>query len=240
MLSPFQHVMIQKKQAAAGATRPVLASKNKNEFALRLLELKTDLDVLKNINSISDKISHKRDVLIPKWRPFIHAYLSGENHHDDHPIISTFIVWLFDVGEHGEFIILCERAIDKKIPTPEFIKRDWQTFCADSIYKWADEQVTLGLSFNPYFSIIFEKIQNGQWRLFEKISANFYKLAGQQLLRDENGEIKASHIGNIETLEKALALLTRADELNPKIGVGDLIKNRIPSRINALKTGTNL
>ena len=240
MLSPFQRaVAIKKQDLVTGTKRQHLNVTSNCDLELQLLELDNDKKTLKNFDAIADKIAHKRDVLIPKYRPIVELYLeSGAK--QENQIFTTFTIWLFDISEIDTFIKYCFFAIKNDIPTPGFVKRHWATFCADSVYQWSEKQIETGNSIEPYFSFVFEKIQSCEFRLFEKVSAKYYKLSALQLLRNENGEVKVTHVCDIETLKKALAFLIKADELNPKIGVSDLIKNRIPSRIKALETGKNL
>ena len=240
MLSPFQRaVAIKKQDLVTGTKRQHLHVTSNCDLELQLLELDNDKKTLKNITSIADKIAHKRDVLVPKYLHGIDKYIEAGAKHPC-AIFSTVLVWLFDISDLDTFIKWCIIAIDKKIPTPEHIKRNWETFCADSIFSWAEKQIEKGNSIDPYFSFVFEKIQSCEWRLFEKISAKYYKLSALQLLRNDDGEVKITHVCDIKTLKKALDFLIKADELNPKVGVSDLIKNRIPSRIKALETGKNL
>ncbi|PMN68405.1 phage terminase small subunit [Enterovibrio norvegicus] len=240
MVSPIR-AMREKMKAdrnSAGETLPVIAA-SPDTLELRLIELEADRQTLKSFNAIADKIEHKRTVLMPKYRPVAEAYLVGSTTYEN-PIFSEVVLWLFDIGELDTFIEWCLKAIELNVPTPERIKRDWQTFCADSIHQWATEQVKNGQSVEPYFSQVFERIQSDEWRLHEKVSAKFYKLAGQNLLRGEDGTVKATHVGDVETLTAALELLEKADQLDSKAQVSDLTKNRIPARIKALTDGTNL
>ena len=240
MLSPFQRAILKKQELLKNdPVMPVVKLQKIHDFGLLLVELDNDKKTLKNITSIADKIAHKRDVLVPKYLHGIDKYIEAGAKHPS-PIFSAVIVWLFDIGDLDTFIKWCIIAIEKNISTPENIKRNWETFCADSIFSWAEKQIEKGNSIEPYFSFVFEKIQSCEWRLFEKISAKYYKLSALQLLRNENGEVKVTHVCDIETLKKALDFLIKADELNPQVGVSDLIKNRIPSRIKALETGKNL
>lgn len=240
MTSPFQKAIREKRRAlAAGETSPVLASAEPDALQLRLLELEADRKVLKGIAAIEDKIEHKRTVLLPKYRPHAEAFLAqGANY--ENPLFSDVVLWLFDIGEMDTFMAWCDKAIELGVPTPEFIKRDWQTLCCDNVFDWSSEQLKQGNSAEPYLSQVLERLESRQWRVFEKVSAKIYKLSGQALLMDENGHVNVPMVGSIETLQTALARLTKANELHSKIGVGELINNRIPARIRALTDGTNL
>ncbi|WP_434357395.1 phage terminase small subunit [Parasalinivibrio latis] len=240
MTSPFQ-----KKKAAilaelaqqAGETLPARATASPDSLHIRLIEFDNDKKALKGFNAIADRVAHKRDVLIPKYRPVAEAYLeAGESY--ENPIFSALLVWLFDVGEMDTGIDWCLKAIERQLPTPGFLKRDWPTFLADTVFDWAEVQAERGQSVEPYFSQVFEKVLN-EWRLHEKVSAKWFKFAGYMLLRDENGKPRATAVGDLDTLEKAYALLARANELHGKIGVGTVM-NKVQSRINALRDGKNL
>ncbi|CZF83191.1 phage terminase small subunit [Grimontia marina] len=206
-------------------------------LTLPLMELEADKATLKSFNAIADKIAHKRTVLIPKYRPMADAFLNADDVHDN-PVFTHVVLWLFDVGEIHTFIEWCFVAIEKGLPSPSHIKRDWPTFCADSVYDWAHSQAEKGDSIEPYFSMVFEQVRH-HWRLHEKVVAKWYKLAGLQQLRDDTGKPNVTAIGDVEQLKEALALLTGAHECYDKIGVTDLIKNRIPARINALTAETD-
>ncbi|PKF51113.1 terminase [Enterovibrio nigricans] len=224
---------------SAGEPPPVIAAATTGSLELQLMELENDRAVLKGLNAISDKIEHKRSVLIPKYRPQVEAWLeSGVA--EENPIFSEMVIWFYDTGDMETFMAWVLKAIELALPTPERFKRDWQTFCADSVFDWADAQVKEGNAIDPYFTQVMERIHEGEWRVFERVSAKLYKLGGQYLLRDELGNVNVPSVGSVETLEKALAMLTKANDLHSKIGVGDLIKNRIPARIRALREGTNL
>lgn len=130
------------------------------------------------------------------------------------------------------------KAIELDLPTPENFRRDWPTFCADEVLAWAEKESERGHSIEPYFSQVFEKVEK-DWRLHEKVHAKWYKFAGLYLIRNEEGQPQATAIGNVETLEKALALLQHAHDKNSKVGVGTQIK-KIESRIRAINEGKNL
>lgn len=202
---------------------------------LLLAELENDKKVLKAFNRIEDKVEHKREVLVPKYKPAIQEYLeSGERF--DNPLLAMMVVWLFDIEDLETAIEWCDQAIDNELETP--FKRDFATFCADAVLKWAEKMAAQGHAIEPFFSQVFTKVRE-EWRINEQLTAKWYKFAGQLLLRDENGKPLASSVGDIETLEKAKALLTEAENQNPKVGVSTQL-DKIDQRIRALKDGTNL
>ncbi|MDO6706151.1 phage terminase small subunit [Photobacterium sp. 1_MG-2023] len=236
MVSPLKR---QRDQLLQSGTQSVAqaATVNTDSLHLRLIEFENDKKALKNFNAIADRIVHKRDVLVPKYRAVAEAYLAAGEHYEN-PIFTTLTLWLFDIGDLETAIAWCLKAIEMDLPTPENIKRDWPTFCADHVLEWAEREAERGHSIEPYFSQVFEKVMHG-WRLHEKVSAKWFKFAGYYLLRDDEGKPRPAAVGDIDTLEKAQALLQKAHEFYDKIGVKSVL-DRIPQRINALKDGKNL
>ncbi|MEZ8813755.1 phage terminase small subunit, partial [Vibrio alginolyticus] len=156
----------------------------------------------------------------------------------ENPIFTNMVVWLFDIKELDAAIEWCMKAIELDLPTPENFRRDWPTFCADEVLAWAEKESERGHSIEPYFSQVFDKVEK-EWRLHEKVHAKWYKFAGLYLIRNEEGQPQATAVGNVETLEKALALLQHAHDKNSKVGVGTQIK-KIEARIRAINEGKNL
>lgn len=211
----------------AGATLPISTPKHNHDVVL--LALENDKKHLKTLKTIGEKIQHKRG-LIPKW----------EAYKDNQTVFQHLVLWLADVGEIGEFINHVLIAIKNDISTPNFIKRDWATFCCDVVFDWAETQAKAGQSIEPHFSTIIEKLEKDEWLVHEKVAAKLFKLHGQQFLRDETGTVNCASVGNIDALETALHYLEKANSLHSKIGVGELIGVRIPQRIRALKENKNL
>lgn len=210
---------------------PRTTGDDKKSLHLLLLELDADLKTLKAFNRIEDKVQHKRDVLIPKFKPYVETYLaSGEQYQN--PLFSQLIIWLFDINDLDTAIDWCQQAIDREIDTPECMKRDFATFCADEVLAWAEKMAAQGHSVEPYFSQVFTKVRD-EWRINEKVTAKWFKFAGLYLLRDESGSPRATAVGDIETLEKALALLQEANNQYSNVGVGSVI-DKVLARIRAI------
>lgn len=201
---------------------------------LQLLELDADLGFLSGFNRIEDKVQHKRDVLIPKYRPYVDAYLeSGEKY--DNPVFAQLIIWLFDTSNLETAIKWCDIAIAQELDTPERFNRDFATFCADEVLKWAELMGSQGHSVEPYFSDVFYKVRE-KWRINEKLTAKWFKFAGLHLLRDKDGEPKATAVGDIQVLQKSFDYLEEADKQYGNVGV-KTIMDKVQQRIRAIKEG---
>lgn len=210
---------------------------NTESLHIKLIDFEEDRKYLRSLNSIAERVEHKRTVLVPKYKPYVEGYLKN-NERFDNPIFSHLVVWLFDIKELGTAIDWCMKAIERDLPTPDNFRRDWPTFCADEVLAWAESESERGHSIEPYFSKVFEKVEK-DWRLHEKVHAKWYKFAGLYLIRNEEGQPQATAIGNVATLEKALALLQHAHDKHCKVGVGTQIQ-KIEQRIRAINEGKNL
>lgn len=202
---------------------------------IRLVEFEQDKLKLKEFVQIAEKVNYKRNVLIPKYKPVVDAYLeAGESYQN--PIFTDLIIWLFDIGDLETAVSWLFKAIELDLPTPENFKRDsWAVVCADTVLDWADVQQKHGHSIEPYFSQVLEKIES-VWKLPEQLEAKWYKFAGYSLLLNDKGEPQPSLVGDIELLEKAKALLNKAEEKHDKIGVKTKIGD-IEQRIRAIQNG---
>ena len=232
-LAKARQQIIEKEERQQGEN--VIA--NPNSLHLLLAELETDLKVLKNFNRTDEKVEHKRDVLVPKYRTAVEDYLAGDEQFDN-PLFAQMVIWLFDIEDLDTAIEWCGIAIERGLDTPERFKRDFATFCADEVLAWSERMTEQCHSIEPYFSQVFEKVRN-EWSINEKPTAKWLKFAGLNLIRNDKGKPHAASVGNVETLQKAKVFLEEAHEQYAAIGVGTMIDN-IDQRIRALESGNNL
>lgn len=193
--------------------------------------LNQDVAYLQGLPTIADRVAYKRDELLPRWKPTVDAYLEGGSIYDN-PVFAWYVVWLFDAGDLDEALRLADVAIEQQQPTPENIKSRFPVFVADTVMSWAENTAAAGESVEPYFSQVFEKVAS-QWRLHEEITAKWFKFAGLMLLRDDNGQPRASAVEDVETLEKADVLLAQAEKFYKRVGVSTMRAN-IAARLRSL------
>ncbi len=74
------------------------------------------------------------------------------------------------------------------------------------------------------------------WRLHEQVTAKWFKFAGLELLRGDDGQKTASGVDDIDTLQKADQLLAIAEKHYHKIGV-KTSRQTIAARIRRLESG---
>lgn len=193
--------------------------------------LNQDVASLKDLPMTSDRVAHKRDVLLPKWMPTVTDYLNSGSVFV-HPVFAWCVVWLFDVGDLDKGLELADIAIAQHQPTPDNFRSTFPAFVADTVMAWAETTAVTGESIEPYFSRTFENVAT-RWRLHEEITAKWYKFAGLMLLRDDNGQPRATAVEDAETLEKAAVLLATAEKLYKRVGVTTMRK-QIAARLRSL------
>lgn len=237
MLSPAlrhrQRVMATQaaeKAAVTGQATGMVAS----SLHLQLIALEQDMKRLKAMARLSDKVALKRTELIPKYRPYVEQYLSlaalGTVYQN--PLFQHLIIWAFDVDDLDTAVTWALIAIEQNQRTPNYIKRNWAHFTADTVLAWAEEQAALGHAVDPWFSRVFDKVRL-VWRLNEQATAKWYKLAGCLLLRDKDGVPRPSALADSTVLEQADHWLALAEKTHRKVGVGTL-RRKIDMRLRAL------
>lgn len=185
-----------------------LASPANAQKHLKLMEvaLALDLERLSGIKSLDTRQQIKRDELLPKYMEYVERYRdSGLNH--PNPVLTQVVVWLFDTVqfELGLEVAQFAMAQDQQMP-PRFKRRDVQTFVADAVIDWAEAEYKAKRSPEPYVSDLLPFV-DGEWDLFEGITARYHKVIGLQALDSQDWD-------------KAITHFERAVELYPEIGVG--------------------
>ncbi len=229
MTSPALRHNQRLKVAAQLKKRQAIETMESLHMQIQLLN--QDVDYLRGLPTIADRVAYKRDELLPRWKPTVDAYLQGGNVYEN-PVFAWFIVWLFDAGDLEEALRLADIAIEQQQPTPDNIKSRFPVFVADTVMAWAENTAAAGESIEPYFSQVLEKVTQ-HWRLHEEITAKWYKFAGLMLLRDDSGQPRATAVEDVETLQAADALLASAEGLYKRVGVTTM-RNQIAARIRNL------
>lgn len=217
-------------------------NQTEKDATLNVANIPTDYDVLmiaclNDVNAIralptrAERNDYKLSRFLPKWLPFVEAYFEkGILYQNDYLVYC--IVYLLDCLDFDRALPLVEKAIEQNQAMPKGWTSTLPTFCADQVYQWADKTASAGLSVEPYFSQLLEKIIT-KWSLHELIVAKWLKFAAALLIRTKDGEVKAAGIDDTESLVFAVQLCQRAQQLNHKAGVKNMIE-RCVMRLNAL------
>lgn len=183
-------------------------------YKLQLASVQEDCKRISELNSREARNRLKQGELIEKYAGYIQAYIeSGLNHPNE--VLTTYIVWLFDVHSIELGLKLALFAIEQKQAMPARYNRDLTTFVADELFDWAEVLMREGHSAEPYFGQVFELISTGLWNVHEAVQAKYWKLAGLWAEHDDNPA-------------RALECYEKAQTLDPK-------RAKVKTRVAQLK-----
>ncbi|MBU4192325.1 MAG: terminase, partial [Proteobacteria bacterium] len=159
-------------------------------LALIGASLSEDMKALGEIKSVEAKADLK-GALIPKYADYV-ARLRAEDW--QHELLTTYMIWLFDIGRIEAALELGLYCVRKDIPMPERFTRETYVVVADSVLEWAVAEFEADRSPEPFFSTVFGFVDGmnsaSPWDLPDKLRAKFYRLAG--LLEDKAGRLEAA------------------------------------------------
>ncbi|URL05954.1 phage terminase small subunit [Avibacterium sp. 21-595] len=201
------------------------------------IALKNDIEKIRALPTLVDRAEYKRNHFLPKWLPLVEEYFAkGEIYQND--VIAYCIIYAFDVGDLGGATRLARMAIAQNQSMPANFRSTLPTFVADQVLAWAERMAHQGQSAEPYFTDTFEAVAK-TWHLHEIVTAKWYKFAATLFLRNQQGEVHAASVEDIESLELALFLAQKALEYNHKAGVNSMI-DRIVMRLKKLHQSADL
>lgn len=164
--------------------------------------LAQDLDALKELTSVDDKIALKKQ-LLPKWQQVVDDYRASGAQHYFEPLV-RYVIWLLDCEQIDAAMEYAEFAIAQQQHMPEGFKRDLPTYVAEEVHKWAERQFKGGHSAEPFYSQVIERIESRAWLVQQVIVVSkIYRLAGMFAERDGD-------------MEKAQAAYLKCIEVNPE------------------------
>lgn len=232
MMTPCQRHRARERARQALEKHEALSA-SPTSLHLQLSELTADVARMRaSTETREDRTAMKRDELLPKWRPTAQAYLDSGAVHAN-PVFVYCTIWLFDVGEYSAALDWADIAIAQNQKTPENFSSSFAAFTADTLMAWAQDQLALGYSVEPYFSRVFANVRE-HWRVHEEIKAKWFKFAAYLQLSDDSGRPALSAITDVARLEEADALMAQAAHFDPTVGVKTM-RTRVAARIRALQ-----
>lgn len=202
---------------------------------VQLVALEKDVAAAAAIESRTERMAFKRDVLLPRWMPTAQEWLEGDSANQN-PVFAWCVVWLFDTGQFDQALDWADVAVALGQETPAAFGSTFPVFVADTVLSWAEAEAVEGHDVEPYFGRTLENVMQ-HWNVYEVIKAKYLKFAGLHLLRDENGEPRAAATEDRDVLLRAKELLEQAKGFDPKCGVGTMLQ-RIAARLRALDKET--
>lgn len=200
-----RHIIRRQAEAQArreAETSPVTGSAEQHMLA-QLGEHKRSLH---DIQSIERKIEFKREVL-PDYDAYIDGVLAADAGQPD-PVITTIMVWRFDIGDWDGGIALADYVLKHGLPMPDQYQRTAPTLIVEDI---AEGYLKPQAGDEPQPRPTIEQLQHisestESADMPDQVRAKLEKAIGYALREDEQ-------------LDQALEHLERALQLNARSGV---------------------
>ncbi|MCW9698143.1 phage terminase small subunit [Avibacterium sp. 20-129] len=169
---------------------------------------------LKLIQSNERKAVYKKEIL-PNYLPWIEGALSAGTGKQDN-VLMTCLVWAIDCEEYQLALKIADYALFHDLRLPENFNRTLSTLLAE---EFADKAKIAKNEQRPYLLAHLKRIaqMTDEQDMPDQSRARLYKEIG--ILSQDTDP------------ENALAVLTRANELNPNCGVKTLVK-RLQKQLN--------
>lgn len=190
------------KAAADNAGRP-----NATQFELHMAQLAEHRRALRKIQSVERKVAFKVTVL-PEYADYVAGVLSEEPGTPDE-VLATVMIWRIDAGDIDGALDIAGYVLRHNLPLPDQYKRDAATAVAEEIAERAlATMATAGEAPVPE-TVVEQLVRTADLvrdhDMPDEVQAKLHKAIGYAL----RGHDPAT----------ALQELTRAVELNPKVGV---------------------
>lgn len=162
-----------KKQGPVSLRLSQISTANRvqaSNMRMVLNALSVDIDRLKDIRDIDEKIELKRNELVPKYLSYVNE--SIENNVLENTLIVQVMIWCLDVGDIETAFKLADISIDHEFVMPERFNRDVPTYMTEELTAWAQQQFDDRVSSAPYFNEVLQRVEDGKWPVAQPIVLN--------------------------------------------------------------------
>lgn len=173
-----------------------------SEYDVMLANLDQQRRSLKSVQSREAKQALKTEYLA-EWADYIATTLAEDSGAHD-PIISRLWIWLLDTGNVVDAIHVGRYLLDHELPTPEGFNRTTATAFAEEIAEmWlgANDKGSINLDADALFEVVDMTEMHD---MPDEVRAKLHRALGEALADSD--------------IEQAQAHLSRAVELNPRVG----------------------
>lgn len=164
-----------------------------------LLQLADHKRSLKEIQSVERKIEAKRG-MIPAYQGYIEGILASDSGRQD-DILMTIMVWKVDTGDYQGALDIGRYALTHGLVTPEQYQRDTATLLAEEIAEAAISGAAV-----PLPTLVQTDELTADRDMPDQVRAKLKRALGEAYASDGQ-------------TQQAEAVLNRAIELNPNVGV---------------------
>jgi hypothetical protein len=202
------------------------------------LRFRHDLQRLKQIKSKELKVAAKRQML-PDYQAWCDGLLDAGRRTESRQleptgadeVLPTIMVWCLDVGDWTRGLMLASFVLRFSIPMPQRYVRDAATLVLEVIADAALAAQARNDAFPLYVLEAVELLTDGI-DMHDEPKAKLFKAIGAELVRAA-GEATGDAI--VPTIERAISVLTRAQDKNERVGVKTMLRGLEKAKAAAIK-----
>lgn len=209
---------------------------NTNAYEQQLLQLNSDKNRLKNIQSKQNKIELKRQ-LLPNYKPYVEGILEVKPGVQD-AVITEILVWAIDIGDYEFALDIAEYVLEHGLKLPDRFERSEACFItediADEFLKTLKTDVAVDITVLERLEqlITDESLDQSKRDMPDEVKAKLYLALGKTEMRFVTGE----ELVDLVHATRARDFLDQACKLDDKCGGRtDLNKmTKLASKLNAI------
>ncbi|HCQ9929939.1 phage terminase small subunit [Acinetobacter baumannii] len=209
---------------------------NTNAYEQQLLQLNSDKNRLKNIQSKQNKIELKRQ-LLPNYKPYVEGILEVKPGVQD-AVITEILVWAIDIGDYEFALDIAEYVLEHGLKLPDRFERSEACFItediADEFLKTLKTDVAVDITVLERLEqlIADESLAQSKRDMPDEVKAKLYLALGKTEMRFVTGE----ELVDLVHATRARDFLDQACKLDDKCGGRtDLNKmTKLASKLNAI------
>jgi hypothetical protein len=202
------------------------------------MRFRHDRQRLKQIKSKEMKVAAKRQML-PEYLAWCDGLLDagrGVEGRQLEPtgaddVLPSIMVWCLDVGDWTRGLMLASFVLRFSIPMPKHFVRDAATLVLEEIADAALRAQARSEAF-PLFVLEAVELLTDGIDMHDEPKAKLFKAIGAELVRAA-GEATGDAI--VPTIERAMAVLTRAQDKNERVGVKTMLRGLEKAKAAAIK-----
>ncbi|KOR11671.1 terminase [Acinetobacter sp. C15] len=213
-----KHYQQHQAKSAAESAAEFGTMQNTNAYEQQLMQLNSDKNRLKNIQSKQNKVELKRQ-LLPNYKPYLQGILEVKPGVQD-AVVTEMLVWSIDVGEYDFALDLAEYVLEHGLKLPDRFERSEACFITEDI---ADEFLKVLKTDVPIDITVLERLESlitdesldkSKRDMPDEVKAKLYLALGKAEMRLITGE----QLVDLVHATRARDFLEQACKLDDKCG----------------------
>lgn len=213
-----KHYQQHQAKSAAESAAEFGTMQNTNAYEQHLMQLNSDKNRLKNIQSKQNKVELKRQ-LLPNYKPYLHGILEVKPGVQD-AVVTEMLVWSIDVGEYDFALDLAEYVLEHGLKLPDRFERSEACFItediADEFLKVLKTDVSIDITVLERLESLItdESLDKSKRDMPDEVKAKLYLALGKAEMRLIAGE----QLVDLVHATRARDFLEQACKLDDKCG----------------------